>query len=65
MTVKVLDNGPDGDSGDYVPVNPPFGGVTDIDHICGRCGVNLTGCALCAGMKRHIVRLDYGRKTRI
>ena len=34
-----------------VPLKPPYGSITDGSVVCSRCGMDLTGCALCAGMK--------------
>lgn len=33
-----------------VPEEPPYGSITDGDHVCTRCGRELMGCSLCAGM---------------
>lgn len=41
----------------YVPEEPPYGSITDLDYCCGRCGNQLTGCSLCAGLKIHVIRI--------
>lgn len=51
----ILDNGKDDRKRELVPTSPPFGSITDADWKCGRCGDNLTGCALCAGEPIYVV----------
>lgn len=41
---------------DIVPMRHPYGSITDGDWMCGRCGGTITGCSLCAGEKRFLVR---------
>ena len=38
-----------------VSPDPSKWSVTDCHHVCGRCGANLTGCALCIGEPIFIV----------
>lgn len=45
------------DERDTVPTRPPYGGPTDGDHVCGRCRESRTGCAICAGEPRRIVKV--------
>lgn len=45
---------------DRVPEYPPFGSITDGEWICARCGESRTGCALCAGEIRHVVKYRRG-----
>lgn len=40
-----------------VPEVYPFGSITDGDWVCGRCRESITGCALCAGEIRSVVRV--------
>jgi hypothetical protein len=49
---------------EFVPVEPPFGGVTDGAWVCARCRETVTGCALCAGMAVHIVPVRGDRHDR-
>lgn len=41
-----------------VPEKYPFGGITDGNWVCSRCGEPKTGCELCAGMNINLVQSD-------
>lgn len=43
-----------------VPLDPPYGGITDGEWICGRCKEERVGCALCAGMEVNLVPYNRG-----
>ena len=45
-----------------VPEIPPYGGVTDGSVMCGRCREWITGCAMCAGETRMLVRSPAERE---
>lgn len=46
----ILNNGKATKEELLVPLDPPYGSITDGDWICTRCGEPKVGCYLCAGM---------------
>ena len=41
---------------EFVPLSYPYGSITDGTYKCSRCGMDLTGCALCAGQRIHLIK---------